>query len=358
MVLAGGDEIRMRKGSFMMIHEPETVAGGRADDLRKDADLLEKMRDEAAEIYVALSKRHKKKKGKDMKYFVDAMEAETWYSADEALEIGLIGGVLDAEVFEPVEDSSDRVEEYLEQFENTPLAIVNLFNKNNFSMKKKNENVLTKIKNFFKSLNEDEQTEVITEGLIDGDVVDQVQNEGGELDEDEQTQLRTLLEKQGKSEEEINAILASSTGEGDDVGLSDDEQAQLDALLEKGGLTIETAEAGGDAGGDNGGEGGGDAGAGGDDAGGANPNTETAESAELVQMRKENEELKKKNERLVKMKRKQTVTGAGAEGEGGGEELTADQKRKAEIDKVLNKKGRVEKFDKLGEAMMESMKRG
>lgn len=45
------DEVKMGEGAFLMIHNPWTVTMGDADDLRKDAETLDKMRDSVIAFY-------------------------------------------------------------------------------------------------------------------------------------------------------------------------------------------------------------------------------------------------------------------------------------------------------------------
>jgi ATP-dependent Clp protease, protease subunit len=81
------DEIRMAKGSFMMIHNPLVPAtGGNADDLRKTADDLERMQGELLDIYQS---RTGIERAKLQKY----LDAETYFTAEEALAAGLIDAI-------------------------------------------------------------------------------------------------------------------------------------------------------------------------------------------------------------------------------------------------------------------------
>lgn len=75
------DKVVMAPGSFIMIHKAWTFALGNSSDLRKDADLLDKIDVSIATSYAA--------KAGDDKDWMSAMAAETWYSADEAVAIGL-----------------------------------------------------------------------------------------------------------------------------------------------------------------------------------------------------------------------------------------------------------------------------
>lgn len=81
VIAMAGDTILMAKNSFMMIHNPAGGVDGESDDMRKQADVLDKMRDMLAGIYA-------KRTGQDVSDVVEAMSKETWMTADEALALG------------------------------------------------------------------------------------------------------------------------------------------------------------------------------------------------------------------------------------------------------------------------------
>jgi ATP-dependent Clp protease protease subunit len=65
----------------VMIHNAWTVVAGNADDLRDTADVLDKINGQLVDIYSARTKR-------DASDIVAWMGAETWMTADEAVENG------------------------------------------------------------------------------------------------------------------------------------------------------------------------------------------------------------------------------------------------------------------------------
>ena len=71
----------MGKGAMMMIHSPSLATMGNASELRKTADLLDKVQDALAGIYVA-------KTGKSKDEINDLLDDETWMTADEAKAAG------------------------------------------------------------------------------------------------------------------------------------------------------------------------------------------------------------------------------------------------------------------------------
>jgi len=77
------DKVIMSENAMMMIHKPSMCVGGNADDMRKGADLLDKCENQLIEIYM---KRYKGTE-EDLR---DKLAKETWLTANEALELGLI----------------------------------------------------------------------------------------------------------------------------------------------------------------------------------------------------------------------------------------------------------------------------
>jgi ATP-dependent Clp endopeptidase proteolytic subunit ClpP len=77
-----GNNISIAKSAYFMIHDPWVVMSGNAEDLRKEADLLEKLEDTMAEIYA-------EKSGKDKAEIRQLMHQETWFNGQESVDFGL-----------------------------------------------------------------------------------------------------------------------------------------------------------------------------------------------------------------------------------------------------------------------------
>lgn len=77
------NEVEMSDGAFFMIHNASGMAWGDKTALRETADLLEKVEGSIVADYTA-------KTGKDAEQIVAWMDAETWFTAAEALEHGFI----------------------------------------------------------------------------------------------------------------------------------------------------------------------------------------------------------------------------------------------------------------------------
>lgn len=82
VIACAGKRLCMGQGSFLMVHNPWTVTMGNAEDLRKDAETLDKMRDSILGFYQG------KCPGRSAEDFRVLMDAETWISDAEAKEYG------------------------------------------------------------------------------------------------------------------------------------------------------------------------------------------------------------------------------------------------------------------------------
>ena len=96
VIVQAGDTRIMLTGSQMMIHPAWGFAMGSASDMRDLADILDKQTKVIAGIYA-------ERAGTDG--FVELMEAETWFDADEAVDAGLAD-----EVVKPAKAPEDRVD--------------------------------------------------------------------------------------------------------------------------------------------------------------------------------------------------------------------------------------------------------
>jgi len=81
VIIMAADEVRMSENAFLMIHEPFSIVIGGADDMRHEADLLDKVGGTIVKTYMD-------KSGKDEDEIKDMMAKETWFTAQEALDMG------------------------------------------------------------------------------------------------------------------------------------------------------------------------------------------------------------------------------------------------------------------------------
>lgn len=84
IIAMAGDKITMAAGSMMMIHNPmNSLQMGDASDFREMADFLDKVRDSLVSVYASRTSIEKDD-------LITMMDAETWMSAEEALDQGFI----------------------------------------------------------------------------------------------------------------------------------------------------------------------------------------------------------------------------------------------------------------------------
>lgn len=93
IIAMAGDTVTMNRGTHLMIHDPSGGVIGNAKDMREMADVLDKVATTMSGIYA-------ERAGGTPESWREAMLAETWYTADEAVESGLADSVAGA-------DSSD-----------------------------------------------------------------------------------------------------------------------------------------------------------------------------------------------------------------------------------------------------------
>lgn len=87
IAVGGADRVLMRPSSELMVHRAWTLTEGNADDARKTLADLERQDNKLAAIYAA-------KAGGEIHDWLEAMSAETWYTAEEAVAAGLADAVI------------------------------------------------------------------------------------------------------------------------------------------------------------------------------------------------------------------------------------------------------------------------
>jgi len=103
-IAASCPETVMSPGSQMMIHSPSSIAWGNAAEMRKTADFLDKLQQSMVEVYA-------EKAGE--KDWASLLEAETWLTAADAVELGLadrVDTVPDAGTAATVGDQEDEAD--------------------------------------------------------------------------------------------------------------------------------------------------------------------------------------------------------------------------------------------------------
>ena len=82
MIAMAGDEVVMPANAMLMLHDPSGVVMGTASDMRSMADALDKMKAGMVGAY-------RDKSDRDDAEIEALMQAETWLTAEEAIDLGL-----------------------------------------------------------------------------------------------------------------------------------------------------------------------------------------------------------------------------------------------------------------------------
>jgi ATP-dependent Clp protease, protease subunit len=80
-IAMAGKQVAIAEGSLFMVHHPMTMVAGNAKEMRKAAELLDK-------LGLSLQKAYEKRSGKTAAEMTAMMDEETWLTADEAVEHG------------------------------------------------------------------------------------------------------------------------------------------------------------------------------------------------------------------------------------------------------------------------------
>jgi ATP-dependent Clp endopeptidase proteolytic subunit ClpP len=86
-IAMAGDTVKMSRHSMLMVHEAWGFAMGPAADMRKAADMLQMLTSEIASMYAERS-------GSPVSGWLERMAAETWFTDQEAVDVGLADEVI------------------------------------------------------------------------------------------------------------------------------------------------------------------------------------------------------------------------------------------------------------------------
>ena len=86
VIAMSGSPVYIADNALLMIHNPWTVSMGESKDLRKEADLLDKLKSTLVNAYT-------RKTGMDQAQVAEMMDAETWLDAVEAVALGFADAI-------------------------------------------------------------------------------------------------------------------------------------------------------------------------------------------------------------------------------------------------------------------------
>ena len=90
VILAEADVAQMSDNALLMIHNPWSMAIGDADDMKNQAEILDKIKASLLQAYV-------RKTGLPEEQISDMMDKETWLTAQEAYDLGFIDEITTAQ---------------------------------------------------------------------------------------------------------------------------------------------------------------------------------------------------------------------------------------------------------------------
>lgn len=111
VIAMAGNEVIMPENAMMMIHKPWGIQGGDAEDMRKYADLLDKVENTLIPAYA-------NKTGKTPEELAEMLSAETWLNGKECVDQGFAD-----KLAEPLVAMASIKSRKLEDFENMPKAM-------------------------------------------------------------------------------------------------------------------------------------------------------------------------------------------------------------------------------------------
>lgn len=99
VIIMAADEIRIGEAAQIMIHAPWSYVVGPADDMRKEADILDSLEAAIVDVYTART-------GGTRTAIVDWVKAETWFKGQAAVDAGFADEVVPLKLKEPAKPAA------------------------------------------------------------------------------------------------------------------------------------------------------------------------------------------------------------------------------------------------------------
>ena len=223
VVLLSADKVKMTENAFMMIHRPWSYTMGNADELEATAELLDKMEAKLLDIYTASVIKRKGSQDNLENKISEMMAAETWLTAQEALEFGFID-----EIVKVGEKNIDLLplQNSLSKFMNVPAALLTNTKKDDDM----GNSILEKIKSLLNNMDEKEEvTNIVEEEKV---IEEEPKNDDVEVDISMLKELGYFV----MSPEEMDAIHTKQKEEMESMYKKSDEQknsiGEIESVLE------------------------------------------------------------------------------------------------------------------------------
>lgn len=125
LIAMAGDKVIMPANAMMMVHNPWTFAFGNANDFRKLADDMDKIRDSMVVAYESRS-------ALTTDEIIELLDAETWLSAEDCLEYGFCDEIEETKEIAACVDTK-----YFSMYKNIPESLNEVENSDKDLKKKK-----------------------------------------------------------------------------------------------------------------------------------------------------------------------------------------------------------------------------
>jgi len=216
VIALSADEVYMAENSLFMIHNAWGGSMGDAKEMRKQAELLDKISNEIARIYT-------KKSSLPQDKILSMMNEETWLDAKEAKDMGFVDYIT-----EPVKVAAKYD---ISNFKNiTDDKIKSIINQNQIKMAKNEKSLLEDIKALFV------KNESINNGSYDDDKKSEMEDDD-KMAEVPAEVLKSLEELKSRVDD-LESKIDSMSGQ---VGEKEEENASLKAELVDAKGELETA---------------------------------------------------------------------------------------------------------------------
>ena len=121
VIIMAAEKVLVHENSWIMIHEAEALAVGRADDLESNAKWLRDINQQAADLYHS-------KTGLPIETIQEMMTAETWMTGKEAVELGFADELI------PLQKAQETASAQMRAVAGQPLAFASLDVYNNIPL--------------------------------------------------------------------------------------------------------------------------------------------------------------------------------------------------------------------------------
>jgi len=202
VIAMAGDNIEMSENGFFMIHNPFGQSAGEAVDMRKTADLLDKIKSEIIEIY---------QKKTDLTYdeLSIMMDKETWLSSQEAIKFGFVNNMTEPMKIAATFDLS-KFTNVNEKEVNDKLSLINNKTKMTEELKTWFNSVKEEILNAVKGEEVSSPAEKVSISILDNEVIvnkfEELEENAISLKEEKEELAGLVGEKEGTITDLTNKV--------------------------------------------------------------------------------------------------------------------------------------------------------